>query len=71
MNNYKELFYRSQAKMADTIEKIDLLSAQLKAFMCDMEELIVNNETITIHINQNDFKDVEEENIKIIPKHLD
>lgn len=49
MLNYKDLFYRSQARMAEYIEKIDELSASMKNFMCDMEENIMHQESITVH----------------------
>lgn len=52
MPDYKELFYKSQAAIADTIEKLDLLSAQLKVFMQDCEEEAVSEKEKIIMINK-------------------
>ena len=52
MPDYKELFYKSQAAIADTIEKLDLLSAQLKVFMQDCEEKAVSEKEKIIMINK-------------------
>ena len=59
MPDYKELFYKSQAAIADTIEKLDLLSAQLKVFMQDCEEEAVSEKEkiIMIKFSQSAFLD--------------
>lgn len=42
MADYKELFYQSQAKIADVVEELDRLSDMLKKHMIDMEEITVD-----------------------------
>lgn len=42
MADYKELFYKSQAKIADVVEELDRLSDMLKKHMIDMEEITVD-----------------------------
>lgn len=62
MVNYKELFYRSQAKLAEAIEQMDLMSAQLKVFMCDAEECVIHQNEITVHLSDENFRENSEQN---------
>lgn len=48
MADYKELFYQSQAKIADVVEELDRLSDMLKKHMADMEEITIEENEKTI-----------------------
>ena len=52
MVDYKELFYRSQAVIADTIEKFELISDELKKCMQDCEEKIISEDNKITIINK-------------------
>ncbi len=41
MLNYKDLFYKSQAIIADVIEHLDAISYELKKYMQECEEEII------------------------------
>lgn len=48
---YRELFYKSQAAIADTIESLENLSEQLKKIMNECEdEIISDNNNININV---------------------
>ena len=42
MIDYKELYYESQAKIADIIEKLEEMSQELKNFMQESEEKVIS-----------------------------
>ncbi len=44
MPDYKELFYASQAEIADTIEKLENITESLKSFMCSCEDNIIESD---------------------------
>ncbi len=46
MTDYKELFYKSQAKIADLEEQFEALTSDLKAFMKNCEEAVVESDDI-------------------------
>ncbi len=45
MSDYKELFYQSQAKLADAIDELDSLSQSLKEFMVEAEESVISKDS--------------------------
>lgn len=59
MPDYKQLFYKSQAEIADMIDELSLLENRLKDFMSDCEDKILDN---------NSGK--QEKIIKLSPDHL-
>ena len=44
MPDYKQLFYRSQAEIADIIEQLSQLEERLKEHMLECEEKVVGDE---------------------------
>ncbi|MGN0612867.1 MAG: hypothetical protein ACI4JB_03125 [Porcipelethomonas sp.] len=53
MPDYKELFYKSQITIADTIEKLDMISKELKEKMMEYEDEIISSETNNgIHVSE-------------------
>ncbi|MCM1227239.1 MAG: hypothetical protein NC320_07420 [Clostridium sp.] len=57
MTDYKELFYKSQAKIADVIEELDGMSQLLKDFMNECEEKVISDEDKNIEIKAVPHKD--------------
>ena len=51
MKDYKELFYRSQATIADAIENLENISEQLKKCMQDCENDIISENNKVIYLN--------------------
>lgn len=45
MPDYKELYYRSQAALADAVEILDKLKEQLRWCMMDCEERVLSEES--------------------------
>ncbi len=45
MPNYKSLFYQSQRALADAIDALEALQAQLKQAMAEAEEGVIHEET--------------------------
>ena len=43
MPDYKELFYRSQAEIADITDILEKLEIRLKSFMAECEEIILDD----------------------------
>lgn len=56
MTDYKELFYKSQAKIADIIDELDGISKLLRDFMDECEEKVISDEDKNIEINNNFMK---------------
>lgn len=50
MLSYKELFYKSQDIIAETIENLESISEKLKEFMLDCEDNILSENNV-IDIN--------------------
>jgi len=44
MADYKELYYESQAKIADMIEKLEEMTEELKKLMRENEEKIISED---------------------------
>lgn len=53
MIDYKELFYKSQAKIADVIDELDCMSRSLKDFMNECEEKVIVDEDKNIEMKNN------------------
>lgn len=51
MTSYKELFLKSQAIIANTIENLEIISDELKKCMQDCEEEVISVENKVIDIN--------------------
>ncbi len=51
MNNYKELFYKSQSEIADAIDNMEKILARLKDCMIECEEEIISTECEIKHID--------------------
>lgn len=45
MPNYEELYYESQAKLADIEEELKALTLKVRRFMCESEEKVLSDET--------------------------
>ena len=58
MPDYKQLFYKSQAEIADIIEQLSQLEDRLKKHMTECEEKVIDSENNvrgnTIEINTQD-----------------
>lgn len=54
MSGYKELFLKSQAIIADAIEKLELISDELKQCMLKCEEDIIIEKNKIIKIDSQD-----------------
>ena len=52
MISYKDLFYKSQTAIADTIEKLDLISTELKKCMQECEDEIIPEDDKVINISE-------------------
>ncbi len=47
MTDYKALFYESQAKIAETISQLEVLTADLAACMQKCEEAVIESDNLT------------------------
>lgn len=53
MSDYKALFYKSQAKIADLNEQLDKLTSDLKRFMQFCEEAIIESNDLETSAENN------------------
>ncbi len=51
MADYKQLYFKSQAEIADTIDILEQIINNLKKYVLDCEETIMSSENIIIIIN--------------------
>ncbi|HEZ7986675.1 MAG TPA: hypothetical protein RWO09_07045 [Ruminococcus sp.] len=51
MLSYKELFFKSQAIIADTIESLEIIIEKLKKCMQECEDEVISEENKIIDIN--------------------
>ena len=51
MSSYKNLFYKSQAEIADAIDDIEKILESLKKCMSEFEECVMSEETSIVYIN--------------------
>lgn len=54
MNKYKELFYKSQAEMADAIKNLEEILCDLKMCMIECEEQVISDDSTEIHVSTED-----------------
>ena len=52
MTSYKELFIKSQAMIADIIDKLEIISEELKKCMQECENEVISGENKIVEVNK-------------------